>query len=152
MTDAQCDALEFASLPRRDGTVDLDVAGMKAKPRQRGQPCVEDLCMLGWVTDGQNAGDVDERGEESIDQVAGVVALSGKPDDGLGQVALAVGVWAPLFQVGIKGLDRGDRKVGLAVPPQRQRGGGACAMPCSANVAARTVSISSQPIGLRRGR
>lgn len=26
-----------------------------------------------------------------------------------------------LFQIRVKGLDRGDRKVGLAVPPQRQR-------------------------------
>jgi hypothetical protein len=92
VTDAQCDALDFVSLPPRDGTVDLDVVGMKAKPRQRSQPYVEDLCVLGWVTDGQNTGDVDERGEESIDQVAGVVPLSVKPDDGLGQVALAVGV------------------------------------------------------------
>jgi hypothetical protein len=56
----QRDTPDFAPLPGGDGTVDFDVAGMQAKPRQRGQPRVEDLCVLGWADDRQNAGDVDE--------------------------------------------------------------------------------------------
>jgi hypothetical protein len=117
------------------------VADVQAQAGKDRQPFVQDCGVRTDISDGLDAGDVDERREEAVAEVALLVALAGEPDDGLREEAAAVRDRLAVLDIGVEqlgqrrwsvrsrgpsggvGTRRGDAVLGEGGPPPEWRGG-----------------------------